>query len=173
MFLARTSELGVLQTRQEPFWAALDARRHKRRSSQATVSLTTSSTGLRTSFSTRRDSSSPAPPACAAKFSPLQESVAAAAAPVSAADVEVDVDDDEALCDVIIAEHAALAAAHSLLPALHVMNELCECSAESGKSLLEINKSVQGTLVKIYARGKLSLFHDELVVPVSVAIFRL
>ena len=85
-------------------------------SSQATVSLTTSSTGLRISFSTSRDSSSPpekllrppSPP-------PSPERAEKGAGAAAAAEADVVVDDEEALCDVIMAEHAALAAVESPL----------------------------------------------------------
>ena len=80
-------------------------------SSQATVSLTTSSTGLRISFSTSRDSSSP-PEKLLSPPLPSPERVEKGA---GAAEADVVVDDEEALCDVIMAEHAALAAVESPL----------------------------------------------------------
>ena len=79
-------------------------------SSQATVSLTTSSTGLRISFSTSRDSSSPPEKLLSPPTSPETAKGAGAAA-----EADVVVDDEEALCDVIMAEHAALAAVESPL----------------------------------------------------------
>ena len=81
-------------------------------SPQATVSLTTSSTGLRISFSTSRDSSSP-PEKLSPPPSPERAEKGAGAA--AAAEADVVVEDEEALCDVIMAEHAALAAVESPL----------------------------------------------------------
>ena len=90
-------------------------------SPQATVSLTTSSTGLRISFSTSRDSSSP-PEKLSPPPPPSPERDEKGAGAAAAAEADVVVDDEEALCDVIMAEHAALAAVESPLLTLLVMD---------------------------------------------------